>query len=58
MEKLKNFTVGIHPEYKNTRCFFIVREDGTKEVFILYYIKLCYKILKNRISAYRNVWIP
>ncbi len=31
LEKLNHFTVGIHPEYKTTRCFFIVREDGTQE---------------------------
>lgn len=30
---LKDFTVGIHPEYKETRCFFVVKEDGTKEDF-------------------------
>jgi hypothetical protein len=30
---LKNFTVDIHPVHKDTRCFFVVREDGTKEDF-------------------------
>jgi hypothetical protein len=35
-EKLKgakDFTVALHPEFKQTRCFFIVKEDGTKEDF-------------------------
>jgi len=30
---LKHFTVGTHPLYKQTRCFFVVRNDGTKEDF-------------------------
>ncbi len=30
---LKGFTTGPHPEYKNTRCFFAVKEDGSKEDF-------------------------
>jgi hypothetical protein len=30
---LKHFSAGQHPEYKATRCFFIVRNDGTKEDF-------------------------
>jgi len=30
---LKNFTAGRHPSHKDSRCFFIVREDGTKEDF-------------------------
>ncbi|KRX00676.1 hypothetical protein PPERSA_00903 [Pseudocohnilembus persalinus] len=35
-EKLRdfqNFTVDIHPQYKDTRCFFVVRKDGSKEDF-------------------------
>jgi len=32
---VKYFTVNIHPEHKDTRCFFIVREDGSKEDFSL-----------------------
>jgi DNA-directed RNA polymerase IV subunit 1 len=35
-EKLKDaasFTVGLHPDYQDTRCFFVVKKDGTKEDF-------------------------
>jgi hypothetical protein len=27
------FEVGEHPDYAKTRCFFVVRKDGTKEDF-------------------------
>ena len=27
------FIVGAHPEYPKTRCFFVVRKDGSKEDF-------------------------
>lgn len=30
---MKGFTVDFHPEFAATRCFFIIREDGTKEDF-------------------------
>lgn len=30
---LKGFTVDVHPSYKNTRCFFVVRNDDTREDF-------------------------
>jgi hypothetical protein len=33
MTDFDHFTVGIHPEYDNTRCFFVVKKDGTKEDF-------------------------
>lgn len=35
-EKLKDvasFTVALHPEFKQTRCFFVVKKDGTREDF-------------------------
>jgi len=35
-QKLKDFEafeVGVHPQYERTRCFFVVRKDGTKEDF-------------------------
>lgn len=35
-DKLKDFAsfqVGPHPEYNKTRCFFVVKTDGTKEDF-------------------------
>ncbi len=28
-----HFEVGEHPDYAKTRCFFVVRKDGTKEDF-------------------------
>lgn len=33
LAELDHFTVDIHPEYKDTRCFFVVKADGTKEDF-------------------------
>jgi hypothetical protein len=32
VKDLKDVSVDIHPKFPNTRCFFIIREDGTKEV--------------------------
>ena len=35
-EKMKDFghfEVGAHPEFNKTRCFFVVRKDGSKEDF-------------------------
>jgi hypothetical protein len=35
-QKLKDFDhfeVGAHPSYEKTRCFFVVRKDGSKEDF-------------------------
>ena len=31
-QDLKYFTVGPHPEFKESRCFFIVKNDTKKEV--------------------------
>lgn len=36
LKGVKGFTVDFHPTYKQTRCFFIVREDDTKEDFSLH----------------------
>lgn len=33
LSNVKGFTVGFHPTFDATRCFFIIREDGTKEDF-------------------------
>jgi len=33
IKDLQNFTVEPHPEHKESRCFFVVRKDGTKEDF-------------------------
>jgi Protein of unknown function (DUF3223) len=35
LKGMKSFTVGFHPEYEETRCFFILKEDGSKEDFSL-----------------------
>jgi hypothetical protein len=35
-QKLKDFShfeVGAHPNFEKTRCFFVVRKDGSKEDF-------------------------
>ena len=33
MKDFKHFEVGTHPQYDKTRCFFVVRKDGSKEDF-------------------------
>jgi hypothetical protein len=33
LKDLQHFTVGPHPEHKDSRCFFVVRKDGHKEDF-------------------------
>jgi len=33
LENLDHFTVDIHPEFKDTRCFFAVKADGSREDF-------------------------
>jgi len=33
LKDAKDFTVGLHPEYKQTRCFFVIKNDGTQEDF-------------------------
>lgn len=30
---LDHFIVGVHPDYVKTRCFFLVRKDGSKDDF-------------------------
>ena len=30
---LKTFAIGKHPEYPESKCFFVVKEDGTQEDF-------------------------
>jgi hypothetical protein len=29
ISELKNFTVGTHPEHPETRCFMVVKNDGS-----------------------------
>lgn len=33
MRDFSHFEAGEHPSYEKTRCFFVVRKDGTKEDF-------------------------
>ena len=33
MKSFDHFEVGAHPEFTKTRCFFIVKKNGTKEDF-------------------------
>lgn len=33
LKDIKDFTVGLHPEYKQTRCFFVIKNDDSKEDF-------------------------
>ncbi len=33
MADFSHFEVGTHPNFEKTRCFFVVRKDGTKEDF-------------------------
>ena len=33
MKNFDHFEVGIHPDFEKTRCFFVVRKDGSKEDF-------------------------
>jgi len=42
VKDIERFEVNMHPEYKDTKCFFIVKHDGTKEDFS--YVKCVKKI--------------
>jgi hypothetical protein len=33
MNDFDHFEVGTHPQFEKTRCFFVVRKDGSKEDF-------------------------
>lgn len=33
MKDFDHFEAGEHPSYPKTRCFFVVRKDGSKEDF-------------------------
>lgn len=33
MQNFDHFEVGVHPQYERTRCFFVVKKDGSKEDF-------------------------
>lgn len=36
VEDTKSFVVDKHPEYSETRCFFVVKQDGSKEDFSMH----------------------
>ena len=53
-EKMKNFDhfeVNTHPQYDKTRCFFVVRKDGSKEDFSLT------RCIMNLEKAAWDVWL-
>lgn len=33
MKDFDHFACGVHPDHEKTRCFFVVRKDGSKEDF-------------------------
>lgn len=33
MKDFVGFEVGVHPTYEKTRCFFVLKSDGSKEDF-------------------------
>lgn len=45
MKDFESFEVGPHPEFEKTRCFFVVKKDGTKEDFS---VSKCILALENR----------
>jgi len=50
-EKLKgakSYVVDFHPVYKQTRCFFIVKDDESKEDFSIH---KCLNNLKDKIMS-------
>lgn len=44
MKDFEAFEVNVHPQFEKTRCFFVVRKDGTKEDFS---ITKCIQALEN-----------
>lgn len=46
LSNVKGFTVGFHPTFDATRCFFILREDGSKEDFS--YHKCIHNLVNSR----------
>jgi hypothetical protein len=38
MENFDHFTVNVHPTHNDSRCFFVVRQDGSSEVFAIFRI--------------------
>jgi DNA-directed RNA polymerase-4 subunit 1 len=48
LNDLKSFTVGTHPDHPETRCFMIVKGDGSQEDFS------CIKCIQNMQKEYEN----
>lgn len=32
-EDIESFTVGPHPDHTDSKCFYVIKKDGTKEDF-------------------------
>lgn len=48
LKDLKHFVVDVNPSYVDTRCLFVVRNDGTREDFS---IVKCINNLENKVSV-------
>lgn len=48
MKDFEHFSVDNHPDYPNTRCFFVVRKDGSKEDFSM---SRCVQNMENKGKA-------
>lgn len=46
MKDFDHFEVNVHPSYDKTRCFFVVRKDGSKEDFS---VTKCIQVLENQL---------
>ena len=40
IKDLEYLTADNHPTYSNTRCFFVVRKDQTKEVYCIFMLAI------------------
>ena len=49
MKDLKHFVVDVNPTYSDTRCFFAVRNDGTREDFS---VVKCINNIEDKFSAW------
>jgi hypothetical protein len=48
MKDFKHFVVDVNPNYVDTRCLFVVRNDGTRDDFS---IVKCIENLQNKLEA-------
>lgn len=47
LKDLKDISVGVHPSHPDTRCFMVVRNDGTKEDFS---VSKCIDAIKGKVK--------